>query len=61
MNEDRLFSTKDMAAFLGITDSALRVRIARKTVPEPFRMGGRLYWRLSEVEAWLDSIRKEKK
>lgn len=51
---------KKLAKFLGITETALRQRRYRKQIPEPFRIGRRLYWQWKDIEAWIEEQRRVK-
>jgi len=54
---DDLITCEDLALGLGITVTALRMRVSRGTFPPPFSIPGsrRSYWRRSDVNAWLTS------
>ena len=52
---------EDLAERLGITPNAVRLRYQRRSqsIPKPLpkeRTGGKLAWRLSDFERWLDQL-----
>jgi excisionase family DNA binding protein len=52
-NEDRWLSTKDAAAYLGLTPNALRKLTASRTVPfEQEVSGGKCWFLRSELDRW---------
>lgn len=52
MKETLLLSVKEAAAFLGMTQDALRARIKRRVVPFR-RLGGRVMLLRSELEQYI--------
>jgi len=51
---ERLVSVEDVASHLGVSKDTIRTWIKKGTIP--FRKVGRQYkFRLSEVNAWVDS------
>jgi len=52
MKETLLLSVKEAAAFLGVTQHALRARIKRRVVPFR-RLGGRVMLLRSELEQYI--------
>jgi predicted DNA-binding transcriptional regulator AlpA len=48
-----LVSAKDLAAMLGIGLRTLRAHDSAGRLPRPLRIGGRVVWRVSEIEAWV--------
>lgn len=54
-----LFSPRELAARLGgLSVNTLRDKAQAKEIPH-YRVGGRLFFRLDEVLAWLESLRVE--
>lgn len=60
MSEKQVYSLHEVAAILGMTESAFRGQLHRdrnrveKAVPQPFRrIGKRLVWRKHDVDEWL--------
>jgi nitrogen PTS system EIIA component len=53
---DRLLSARELADYLGFQAGTIVDWAEAGTVPA-FKLGGRLRFRLSEVEAWLESQR----
>jgi hypothetical protein len=55
---DRL-STTDTAAYLGLQAETLRSTAKRRTLglPEPYNYGKKLFWRRSELDAWVERQR----
>jgi hypothetical protein len=55
---DRL-STTDAAAYLGLQAETLRATAKRKALalPEPYNYGKKLFWRRSELDAWVEQQR----
>lgn len=45
----------EAARLLGLTEAALRGHVYRRTgaIPRPFRMGRKLAWRRTTLQAWL--------
>jgi excisionase family DNA binding protein len=52
MKESLLLSVREAAAFLGMTQDALRARIKRRVVPFR-RLGGRVIFLRSELEQYI--------
>jgi len=59
----QLLSTAKTAALLDMTEAALRQAVQRKSVhiPRPIKMGRNLRWKLSDIEAHIDSLSQVKK
>jgi predicted DNA-binding transcriptional regulator AlpA len=57
---DRL-STTDAAAYLGLQAETLRATAKRKALdlPTPYTYGKKLYWRRSELDAWVEQQRRD--
>jgi hypothetical protein len=57
---DRL-TTNDTAAYLGLQAETLRSTAKRKLLglPEPYNYGKKLFWRRSELDAWVERQRRE--
>lgn len=54
-----VWGVEEVAAQMGVTGRALRMRLFRGTgAPQPMRLGGRLCWRPADVEAWLEKEAK---
>jgi Helix-turn-helix domain len=56
---DRL-TTGDTAAYLGLQAETLRSTAKRKVLglPEPYNYGKKLFWRRSELDAWVEAQRR---
>jgi predicted DNA-binding transcriptional regulator AlpA len=56
---DRL-TTSDTAAYLGLQAETLRSTAKRKllALPEPYNYGKKLFWRRSELDAWVERQRR---
>jgi hypothetical protein len=56
---DRL-STSDVALYLGLRAETLRARAKRRQMglPEPYTYGKKLFWRRSELDAWVEQQRR---
>jgi len=52
---DKLFCKKELAALLGLTVSALDMKVFRGEFPKPSRLGRRAVWPESVVKAWIDA------
>lgn len=53
---------KDLVAKLGgRSRSAIYLDLEAGRLPKPIKLGGKLYWRESEIDAHLDALRKEGK
>jgi excisionase family DNA binding protein len=56
----KLLSIPDVSAILGMTEAAVRQSIHRgeagRRVPPFVRLGGRIRFRQSDVDTWLDSL-----
>ena len=50
----KLLNVQMMAEELGTTTNGIYHRIRRKQIPPPILIGGTLYWRLADWEAWLE-------
>ena len=59
MIEDDLMDFRAFRDLLRISDAGLRIRITKKQVPEPFKIGRKLYWRRKDIEAWIDKKSQE--
>jgi hypothetical protein len=57
---DRL-TTTDTAAYLGLQAETLRSTAKRKALnlPDPYNYGKKLFWRRSELDAWVENQRSE--
>jgi hypothetical protein len=57
---DRL-STSDAALYLGLRAETLRATAKRRQLklPEPYNYGKKLFWRRSELDAWVEKQRRE--
>lgn len=56
---DRMMTARETAAYLGMTLDNLYVRRHRgDPLPPAHKMGGRLRYRLSDVDEWLDGHRE---
>ena len=54
---DRLVSRGEVERLTGMNRSALYRAMRAGRFPEPFRTGPKsVRWRLSEIEAWIDSL-----
>jgi len=53
-NPKELLSIEDMAVELGTTKVGVYSRIARRSLPAPFKIGGQSYWRRADWQAWLE-------
>jgi hypothetical protein len=55
---DRL-NTVDTAAYLGLQAETLRSTMKRRqlALPEPYNYGKKLFWRRSELDAWVEKQR----
>lgn len=61
MSEADVLYVPDMARKLGRTEAAIRTAIERdrlrgsrkKSLPPPFKLGGKWAWRRADFEAWL--------
>ncbi len=51
---ESLLDSQSLADYLGITRKALYNALGRNQLPSPIRIGGRLRWRESNIEQWLD-------
>ncbi|MFC6154050.1 helix-turn-helix transcriptional regulator [Nocardioides yefusunii] len=52
--QDPLLRIEDVAALTGIPVNTWRTWIASKKGPQPAKLGGRLFWRRSQIDRWLD-------
>ena len=57
--EPQLFTVASLAKYLGIKEEALRGMHFRGQFCKAVRIGDRLYWRKSDVDAFLDGLRQE--
>jgi small ligand-binding sensory domain FIST len=57
---DRM-NTTDTAAYLGLQAETLRATAKRKLLglPTPYTFGKKLFWRRSELDAWVEQQRRE--
>jgi predicted DNA-binding transcriptional regulator AlpA len=57
---DRL-TTIDAARYLGLQPETLRATAKRKALelPTPYMYGKKLYWRRSELDAWVEQQRRD--
>lgn len=53
MSQMDLMSADDLAATLGVTRDAIRAARGRGNLPPSFKMLGRRYWRLCDVESFI--------
>jgi hypothetical protein len=56
---DRL-TTSDTASYIGLQAETLRSTAKRKLLglPEPYNYGKKLFWRRSELDAWVEARRR---
>lgn len=52
---DRLLSLRETAEYLGVTEHTIYQWRYQGTGPTGLKVGGRVRYRLSEIEAWLDA------
>ncbi len=53
---DRIIRKKELALILGISEATVYRWIKSEGLPEPIKLGSNsVGWKLSEVQAWLDS------
>lgn len=50
-----LIRVPDVAAMLGITESAVRWLVYTKQLPPATKISSRLVWKRSQIEAYLDA------
>ncbi|AJT67416.3 hypothetical protein T261_5800 [Streptomyces lydicus] len=55
LREPAVFSTKEAAAYLGVAVPTLRTWRHRRRGPKSFRMEGRIVYRRTELDAYLDA------
>jgi hypothetical protein len=57
---DRL-TTTDAAKYLGLQPETLRATAKRRllALPEPYNYGKKLFWRRSELDAWIEQQRRD--
>lgn len=48
-----VFNKKQLLAELDIVENTLRALIDQRKFPYPRKMGGKLFWLISEVSDWL--------
>lgn len=53
--EDRNITLKELTAIMGRSRSSVLRDIEAGRIPQPIKFVGKLYWRLSEVKACLNS------
>ncbi|MFF4907194.1 helix-turn-helix transcriptional regulator [Streptomyces sp. NPDC001260] len=59
MASDKLLSSEDLADYLGVPVATIHQWSHRGIGPQPLKIGKYIRYRRVEVEAWLDSRRKE--
>lgn len=55
--EKKIYFLRDVAALLEVSENALRVMLCRRNwdaVPPPFKLGGKLAWRVQDFDAFLE-------
>ena len=57
--EPQLFTVASLAKYLGIKEESLRGMHFRGVFCKPVRIGDRLYWKKTDVDAFLASLRQE--
>lgn len=50
----RLFNTRQLAEYLGLSTQAIYTRHMRGQIPRAVQIGGSLRWRSDDIVAWLD-------
>ena len=55
---DRLLSLKDTAAMLSVSQATVRRKVDTGELPKPIQMGRLTRFRLSEIDAALERMRK---
>lgn len=53
---DHLLKRRDVQQVVPLSRITLYRRVRARTFPQPVKLGGRLYWRASDVQAWLASL-----
>lgn len=48
-----MISKTQLAAELGVGEQTVAIYRAKYEMPEPIRLGGKLYWRRDDIENWL--------
>ena len=62
MELDRVMRQHEVAKTIGFSRGHLYRMIAQNRFPRPFKMGRRAVgWKQSEVQAWIDDLRKQHK
>lgn len=58
MTQSLLIYVPELAGLLGLTENAVRVRLARggNGLPPHVRIGKRIAWRRRDVEKWLNRL-----
>lgn len=62
MNEisQRIITRKEVLKLFGITHPTLLAWVRSGYLPSPFRMGGRIYWDVLQLQDLIDSKRNKK-
>lgn len=55
---NRLLSVKEASAYLGLATSTLAKRRLRGDEPEFVKLGGRVFYEASALDAWIESCRR---
>ncbi|MDR2157708.1 MAG: helix-turn-helix domain-containing protein [Holosporaceae bacterium] len=53
IEEGDYLDSKEVAQKLGIADSTLYIRSRAKEIPTPLSLPARIFWKLSDIEAYL--------
>jgi predicted DNA-binding transcriptional regulator AlpA len=54
-------STEEVASYAGLATETLRQTSKRRALrlPDPYAIGRRLFWRRSEIDAWIEEQRRK--
>jgi predicted DNA-binding transcriptional regulator AlpA len=55
MNDALVVDARQLAKMLGASLRSIRTWDVAGKLPAPVRIGGRVFWRLNELRAWLDA------
>jgi predicted DNA-binding transcriptional regulator AlpA len=58
---EEMLSSKDIQKSLGVTRECLQRWIKNTDFPKPYKVVGKNLWKKSEIEAYIDSTRKNLK
>jgi predicted DNA-binding transcriptional regulator AlpA len=59
MSLDKMLQMKDLMEVFGVSRATIYEWVKKEGFPKSYKIGGKNFWKRSEIEAYLESTRKE--